>query len=356
MGKGYMAGFGPALAKSIDDRQVFVREQTARRSEYLRNVGIPAIQKRDQNVQTDVAKINSAIALGFRPEVASAAYEAGHLDAAIDQVSKASDVRGAVDYFNNIQKLTDEYAAKSANPEEVAKRAWGIAAKVDADLGTEEGGKAGFFDTLFSLNPEAAIDANMAKFSVQGYGEKDVTAAIGSTRNTVGPSGYQYETVPANLLSGKELVTMEKLTAMSKDYMVHIASQTNNPLVMSQDGKSHYVNSALAGDINGAASAAARAAASLLNDRRDPVAVSATIDRASRYFLNIEVQDFDGFQEYMEAIMEAIRGGKDLPTLTGNSAAKVKITNTGKPNDAKPNANSSVSVPFATGVNPEGEE
>jgi hypothetical protein len=283
MGKGYMAGFGPALAKSIDDRQVFVREQTARRSEYLRNVGIPAIQKRDQNVQTDVAKINSAIALGFRPEVASAAYEAGHLDAAIDQVSKASNVRGAVDYFNNIQKLTDEYAAKSKNPEEVAKRAWGIAAKVDADLGTEEGGRAGIFETLFSLNPEAAIDANMAKFSVQGYGEKDVTAAMGSTRNTVGPSGYVYDTLPSSLASGTDKFSQSDYRSTRKLFYKSFADSIKETLT--QVGDDYIASREVAPNLDGSSEAATSTVAYLLADGVTYAKAMAAIEDAKRKYL-----------------------------------------------------------------------
>lgn len=196
---GFWAGFGSTVSKGIDDRLAFTREETARRQEYLRTVGVPAIQQRNAKIQDSMNEINQAVSLGLRQDVAVAAWESGTLPAVVESIVSAGDKsQQAAEHFNTIQELTADYTRRAENPEEVVRTAFGAATAKPIDFNTEEGRNANIFEVLFAVDPQGAADRSMEDYTVGGYTEAEASAAIGAgdTRKVSTPAGYRYSGVP----------------------------------------------------------------------------------------------------------------------------------------------------------------
>ena len=227
MGAGFWSGFGEEVVSSINKREDFIREQTQRRQDYLRSVGVPAIQERNRQMKADMNLITSGVNLGLTQEVASAAYEAGHLETILDNIQNASNATGAANFYNTKQNLTQDYINKAADPDEVVRRAWGADNQETEDLGTEDGRQNSFFRTLFALDPEEAIKRGVAQGSISGYTEADAASAVTSQKTLSRPSGYVYENLPSALQSGgKAYTTATTIQSMTKSAIKTLADIT----------------------------------------------------------------------------------------------------------------------------------
>lgn len=353
MGAGFWAGFGGELSSRIKERESFVREQTQRRQDYLRTVGVPAIQKRKAEMEADVGKIKSAVALGLKEDVANAAYQAGHLDIVMDDILKATDTTGAVNHFNSIQQFAEEVGKTAEDPFEVVKKVWGAVAETDADVGTEDGRNQSFFEAVFAWNPEAAIDQGVMKSSLKGYTEKDAAEALGGgVRRVTTPEGYRYESLPASVRTGKEKVTLAQIFSYEKNLTVQIANATktafeyvgtDNNVVIDKEAK----NAAL---IMGSANKSAEAMSDRINRGYNEVDVYRVVMQAKDHFLRSDPPNFEGFNAYMDEWIKS----EEAPPLIDFENTNTDETAPEKappPNSGKPSV-----TPFAPEIDTEGEQ
>ena len=300
---GFWAGFGDTLSKKIDDRQSFIREETSRRQEYLRNVGIPAINKRNQEVDTHVNSILQAESLGLDRAVATSLWEAGTLDVALKQITDATDPKSASTYYNTIANLTDEQVKRAQDPAAVVRKAYGIAAK--ADVSTEEGRQAGLFETMFALNPQAAADRSMAGFGVAGYTEADAAAAMaGSSRIISAPPG----TPNALMKSPRKDETTTEVAAINREMTTTIGSLAGAQV--ENTGTDVYVTGDSARDVTISSSKATSAYVNMSRNNVSNAVARAKIVELSSKLLNKPVQvggkaNFTQYNEYLDMIAQS---------------------------------------------------
>lgn len=300
---GFWAGFGDTLSKKIDDRQSFIREETSRRQEYLRNVGIPAINKRNQEVDTHVNSILQAESLGLDRAVATSLWEAGTLDVALKQITDATDPKNASTYYNTIANLTEEQVKRAQDPAAVVRKAYGIAAK--ADVNTEEGRQAGLFETMFALNPQAAADRSMAGFGVAGYTEADAAAAMaGSSRVINAPPG----TPDALMKSPRKEETTAEVTAINRDMTATIGNLVGANV--NQTGTEVFVTGNGARDVTISSSKATNAYINMSKNNVSNAVARAKIVELSSKLLNKparagEKANFTQYNEYLDKIAQS---------------------------------------------------
>lgn len=300
---GFWAGFGTTVAKGIEDRQAFAREEISRRQEYLRNVGVPAITKRNQEVDSQVNSILQAESFGLDRAVATSLWEAGTLDVALKQVTEATDPKKTADYYNTISKLTDEYKTKAQDPASIVKKAYGIASK--ADVGTEEGRQAGLFDTLFALDPQATADRSMASYGVGGYTEADAAAATAGTSRTFNaPAGV----APAMAPPTAKLVTPESFKSQYNAFSNRIGAITG--LEVSNTGADVILKGNSAGKAVESASLATEAFFTLYQNT-DVGTANNIVTKIATKLLSGESPDYETFN----SAMEAIKDGADVQSV-----------------------------------------
>lgn len=172
---GFWAGFGTELATNIKERDTFVREETARRQDYLMRTGLPARMKIQQQMESDLSLIKDAQALGFSERTATALYNAGQLDSAMGVLTSGN---APADYVNTVVTFAQDNAGE-LSAEEAVKRAYAAGLGGNINANEPEGQRQGFFEAMFSLNPQKAVEQSMAGFDIGGIGQAELTAAIG---------------------------------------------------------------------------------------------------------------------------------------------------------------------------------
>lgn len=172
---GFWAGFGTELATNIKERDTFVREETARRQDYLMRTGLPARMKIQQQMESDLSTIKDAQALGFSERTATALYNAGQLDSAMGVLTSGN---APADYVNTVVTFAQDNAGE-LSAEEAVKRAYAAGLGSNINANEPEGQRQGFFEAMFSLNPQKAVEQSMAGFDIGGLGQAELTAAIG---------------------------------------------------------------------------------------------------------------------------------------------------------------------------------
>ena len=298
---GFWAGFGEEVVSSINKREDFIREQTQRRQDYLRTVGVPAIQQRNLQMKEDMNLITSAVNLGLRQEVAVAAYEAGHIETVLDNIAKASDVAGAANFYNTKQKLTSDYAAKAEDPMAVIKMAWGVDAENIQDLGTEEGRQTNIFKTMFALDPDRAIDTAVGKSSINGYTEADAASAMGASRSYSRPAGYVYENLPASLGTGRDTSeTFAKIQTNANSISKSLADFTKTDFQII--GDTVTIKGENAGVIRQLSLDTARVVAQLEDDKVSGAAVAQDMNAIANAYLTIEQSQIPDWEGYSKAL------------------------------------------------------
>lgn len=322
MAAGFWAGFGGELSSRIKERESFVREQTQRRQDYLRTVGVPAIQKRKAEMEADVGKIKSAVALGLKEDVANAAYQAGHLDIVMDDILKATDTTGAVNHFNSIQQFAEEVGKTAEDPFEVVKKVWGAVAETDADVGTEDGRNQSFFEAVFAWNPEAAIDQGVMKSSLKGYTEKDAAEALGGgVRRVTTPEGYRYESLPASISTGRAEFSQSDYRATKKSLFKSFGDSIST--TMTETGDSYLVSSDVAPYLDGASTIATNTIIELMGKGASYQKAMDAVEVEKRKYLQAPASEgLDADWAGFEAAMAFLRGELDEapePILTDNN-------------------------------------
>ena len=172
---GFWAGFGTELATNIKERDTFVREETDRRQDYLMRTGLPARMKIQQQMESDLSVIKDAQALGFSERTATALYNAGQLDSAMGVLTSGN---APADYVNTVVTFAQDNAGE-LSAEEAVKRAYAAGLGGNINANEPEGQRQGFFEAMFSLNPQKAVEQSMAGFDIGGIGQAELTAAIG---------------------------------------------------------------------------------------------------------------------------------------------------------------------------------
>lgn len=206
MAGGFWAGFGEELTGRIKEREQFVRDETAKRQDYLLRVGVPARMRMNQQMQEEVNTIRQAQELGFSERTAVALWQAGQLGAAMDRVGEGNVPQ---DYFDTVVTWASDQAGEGLTAQDAVSRAFGAANQVD--LSTEDGRRRGFFEAMFALNPQGAVEENMSSFSVAGMNQNDLLAAAGFS----GPQMAPVEGATYNPTAGYSMDRIEQ-SAFSK--------------------------------------------------------------------------------------------------------------------------------------------
>lgn len=201
MAGGFWAGFGEELTGRIKEREQFVRDETAKRQDYLLRVGVPARMRMNQQMQTDVNTIRQAQELGFSERTAVALWQAGQLGAAMETAQSGD---APADYMETIVTWASDQAGEGLTAQEAVSRAYGAASSVNAS--TPEGRRQGFFEAMFALNPQDAVEQNMSTFNVAGMTQQDLLAAAGFA----GPQMTPTDDARINLTAGYSMSDTEQ--------------------------------------------------------------------------------------------------------------------------------------------------
>lgn len=174
MAGGFWAGFGEELTGRIKEREQFVRDETAKRQDYLLRVGVPARMRMNQQMQADMNTIRQAQELGFDERTAVALWQSGQLESAMETANKEGTPS---DYINTVVTWATDNVGEGLTAQEAVSRAYGAATNVDTT--TPEGRRRGFFEAMFALNPQQAVEENLASFNIAGMTQDDLLAAAG---------------------------------------------------------------------------------------------------------------------------------------------------------------------------------
>lgn len=218
MAGGFWAGFGDELTSRIKEREQFIRDETAKRQDYLLRVGVPARMRMNQQMQEEVNTIRQAQELGFSERTAVALWQAGQLGAAMERVNEGNVPQ---DYFETVVTWASDQAGDTLTAQDAVSRAFGAANQVD--LSTDEGRRRGFFEAMFALNPQGAVEENMSSFNVAGMNQNDLLAAAGFS----GPQMTPVEGATYNPTAGYSMDRIEQ-NAFSKLFRPTLAQYYKN--------------------------------------------------------------------------------------------------------------------------------
>ena len=225
MAGGFWAGFGDELTGRIKEREQFIRDETAKRQDYLLRVGVPARMRMNQQMQEDVTTIRQAQELGFSERTAVALWQAGQLDSAMQTAASGE---APADYTETVVTWATDQAGDNLTAQEAVARAYGAASSVNAS--TPEGRRRGFFEAMFALNPQGAVEDNMASFNVAGMTQNDLLAAAGFSGPQMTPvEGARYNPTAGYAMSETDQPRFNRLfqTVVMPYYQDGFLSQTD---------------------------------------------------------------------------------------------------------------------------------
>lgn len=207
MAGGFWAGFGEELTSRIKEREQFIRDETAKRQDYLLRVGVPARMRMNQQMQQDVTTIRQAQELGFSERTAIALWQAGQLSSAMEKVQSGD---APADFAETVVTWASDQAGDNLTAQEAVSRAYGAASSVDTS--TPEGRRRGFFEAMFALNPQGAVEDNMASFNVAGMTQNELLAAAGFSGPQMTPvEGATYNATAGYSMSDTEQTRFNRL-------------------------------------------------------------------------------------------------------------------------------------------------
>jgi hypothetical protein len=218
----FATGFFSAMARDLESRGEYIREQRAKRKDYLMTYGTRAVVEREELANKAISVGRMLEAKGFDAEdinyiVGQAGPNA--LGLIYEEIKDIPKERLTKEVIDPIIKLPETYKPAGMSYEEAVRKAFGLYKGTATDDPAENQQRGLFSGMLF--NPDAANSVLDEEY-ISGFTGRDIYRIMGTpTPGLTGAPDLDFSTLPATYSIGER----RELVRSVKDHMLGQASK-----------------------------------------------------------------------------------------------------------------------------------